>query len=277
MKKILVTGHRGFIGQNLSTRLSQLGYEVEGWELGDFGNPPVSGKDLVMHLGAISDTTFPVLDEIMINNLDFSVDLHRECIKHKVNLHYASSASVYGSCNSFDEDGPLNPQSYYAWTKYLFDRYITKSCNDEITVTGFRYFNVFGAKGEAHKGKMASPFYKFSKEAKNNGTVTLFENSEKYLRDFVSVEDVVETHIKLIENQHSGIFNIGTGRPTSFQEVGEKIAKKYNAKVLYRKMPENLIGQYQAYTCANLNKLNSLIQMKWTSIVDYIEEHECNL
>ena len=110
-----------------------------------------------------------------------------------------------------------------------------------------------------------------------SGTVTLFENSERYFRDFVSVEDVVETHIKLIENQHSGILNIGTGRPTSFQEVGEKIARKYDAKVLYRKMPEELIGQYQAYTCANLDKLNSMIQMKWTSIADYIEEHECNL
>lgn len=277
MKKILVTGYRGFIGQNLTAKLLQLGYEVEGWELGDTDDPPVAGKNLVIHLGAISDTTFSALDEIMINNLDFSVKLHRMCVMHKVNLHYASSASVYGSCNSFDEDGPLNPQSYYAWTKYLFDRHIAKTFTEEITVTGFRYFNVFGATGEAHKGKMASPFYKFSKEAKMSGAVTLFENSERYFRDFVSVENVVETHIKLIENQHSGIFNIGTGRPTSFQEVGEKIATKYDAKVLYRKMPEELIGQYQAYTCANLDKLNSIIQMEWTSIADYIEEHECNL
>ena len=157
MKKILVTGHRGFIGQNLSNRLTQLGYEVEGWELGNIGDPPVAGKDLVIHLGAISDTTFSALDEIMKNNLDFSVKLHSACVTHKVNLHYASSASVYGSCNSFDEDGPLNPQSYYAWTKYLFDRHVVKTFTEEITVTGFRYFNVFGATGEAHKGKMASP------------------------------------------------------------------------------------------------------------------------
>ena len=101
MKKILVTGHRGFIGQNLSTRLTQLGYEVEGWELSDIGDPPVAGKDVVIHLGAISDTTFSVLDEIMMNNLDFSVKLHNLCVKHRVNLHYASSASVYGSCHSF--------------------------------------------------------------------------------------------------------------------------------------------------------------------------------
>ncbi len=277
MKKILVTGHRGFIGQNLSKRLTQLGYEVEGWELGNIGDPPVAGKDMVIHLGAISDTTFSALDEIMKNNLDFSIKLHSACVMHKVNLQYASSASVYGSHNSFDEDGPLNPQSYYAWTKYLFDRHVVKTFTEDITVTGFRYFNVFGATGEAHKGKMASPFYKFSKEAKMSGTVTLFENSERYSRDFVSVEDVVETHIKLIKNQQSGIFNIGTGRPTSFQEVGEKIANKYGAKILYRKMPDQLVGQYQAYTCANIKKLNSLIQMRWTPIADYIEKYECNL
>ena len=72
--------------------------------------------------------------------------------------------------------------------------------------------------------------------------MTLFENSDRYFRDFVSVENVVETHVKLIENQHSGIFNIGTGRPTSFQEVGEKIAKKYDAKFCTEKCQKSLLA-----------------------------------
>jgi hypothetical protein len=37
-------------------------------------------------------------------------------------------------------------------------------------------------------------------------------------------------------------------------------------------MPENLKGQYQEYTCANLDKLNSVVDMKWTKIEDYINE-----
>ena len=69
MKKILSQDTADLL-TNLTAKLLQLGYEVEGWELGDIDDPPVAGKNLVIHLGAISDTTFSALDEIMTNNLD---------------------------------------------------------------------------------------------------------------------------------------------------------------------------------------------------------------
>ena len=270
MKKILLTGHKGFIGQNLIQRLWKDDYDVEGWELSDAGFPSINDKDLVIHLGAISDTTYSNLEHIMRVNLDFSVKLYNECIEQGVDMHFASSASVYGSLTSFSEDGPFDPKSFYAWTKYLFDRYVSENPTDKMIATGFRYFNVYGKMGEGHKGGMASPYHKFTEEAKNHGTVTLFENSYKYFRDFVSVEDVVEVHIKLINNKQSGIFNIGTGKATSFQIVGETIAKKYSSRVQYKEMPSALIRQYQTYTCADTKRLNKLIKMQWTNIIDYI-------
>jgi ADP-L-glycero-D-manno-heptose 6-epimerase len=48
---------------------------------------------------------------------------------------------------------------------------------------------------------------------------------------------------------------VGTGRPQSFQSVAENIAKEYNAVIEYIPMPENVKGQYQAYTCADTTKL----------------------
>ena len=101
-----------------------------------------------------------------------------------------------------------------------------------------------------------------------------FENSDHYKRDFVSVEDVVEAHCKLLGNTATGVYNIGTGQPVSFQDVAEAIAAKYNAVIETIPMPENLQRQYQAFTCADINRLNSVIEMRWTDIRDYISAHD---
>jgi len=98
----------------------------------------------------------------------------------------------------------------------------------------------------------------------------LFENSEKYKRDFVCVDDICKLHEKMFDVDANGIYNVGTGKPSSFYQVGHAIASKYNAEIRYVPMPENLKGQYQEYTCANLDKLNSIVDMQWTDIKDYI-------
>jgi len=128
---------------------------------------------------------------------------------------------------------------------------------------------VYGV-GEEHKGDQASPYTKFTKQAKENSVIKLFENSEQYSRDFVCVEDVCSVHKKMFEVKTSDIFNIGTGRAVSFDTVGKCIAEKHHADIQYISMPENLKSQYQKYTRANLNKLNSVIQIDWIKIEDYI-------
>jgi ADP-L-glycero-D-manno-heptose 6-epimerase len=171
-----------------------------------------------------------------------------------VNLQYSSSASVYGPTINFNEDAPVSPQSPYAWSKYLFDRHVKINRFDKIIVQGFRYFNVYGPH-EDHKGDQASPYYKFEKQAKETGVIKLFEGSENFKRDFVPVETVVDVHEKFFNVKESGVWNIGTGKPKSFTEVANEIAEKYNAKIEYIPMPENIAKQYQAYTCADLTNL----------------------
>lgn len=268
--KILITGHKGFIGSNLLTYLQNKNYDVQGWEYEPNTIPSVEGFDWVVHLGAISSTTFSDVDQIMEQNLDFSVKLLNCCNDVGVNFQYASSASVYGPTDNFIEDGPLQPQSPYAWSKYLFDRYV-KQHEFNVLVQGFRYFNVYGI-GEEHKGDQASPYTKFTKQAKENSVIKLFENSDQYSRDFVCVEDVCNVHEKMFNVKASDIFNVGTGRAVSFDTVGKCIAEKHRADIQYISMPENLKSQYQKYTCANLNKLNSVIQIDWIKIEDYINE-----
>jgi ADP-L-glycero-D-manno-heptose 6-epimerase len=168
---------------------------------------------------------------------------------------------VYGLNKDFAENAPVDPRSPYAWSKYIFDKYVeSKTSNNQynITVQGFRYFNVYGP-GEDHKGDQASPYHKFTNQAKKSGVIKLFEGSDKFLRDFVPVEHVVDTHKKFLNINESGIWNIGTGEAKSFEQVAREIALKYNAVIEYIPMPENIKLHYQTYTKADITKLNKTL------------------
>lgn len=268
--KILVTGHRGFIGSNIASYLLNQGHDVEGWEYMPGVIPSTEDYDWCIHTGAISSTTYTDVDQILEQNFEFTVRLAQVCENFGTNLQYASSASVYGPTRDFTEDGKLLPQSPYAWSKYLFDRFLGQYQDEfEIIIQGFRYFNVYGP-GEDHKGDQSSPYTKFTQQAKDNGVIKIFENSDKYYRDFVCVEDICKLHERMFDVKDSGIFNVGTGTAISFDSVAKAIAKKYNANIEYIPMPQELKAQYQEYTCANLDKLNSVVDMSWTNIEDYI-------
>lgn len=274
--RILVTGHEGFIGKNVASYLQQQGHEVEGWEWQEGIIPSTEDYDWCIHLGAISSTTYTDVDQILEQNFEFSVRLAQICESFGTNFQYASSASVYGPTDHFTEDGPLLPQSPYAWSKYMFDRFVNQYLDEfKIKIQGFRYFNVYG-EGEEHKGAQASPYTKFSNQAGEDGLITLFEDSDKYLRDFVCVDDICKLHEKMFDVDKSGIFNVGTGNPVSFQTVAETIASRHGASIQYIPIPENIKSQYQKYTCANLTNLNSVVDMQWVKIEDYIKRNESN-
>lgn len=255
--KILITGHKGFIGQNFAKHLTDHDLVFYDW-LDTL--PNIQGLDLVIHLGAITSTTENDINKLMVQNYEFSCWLFEQCGKFSVNLQYASSASVYGLSDKFCESQNPDPKSPYAWSKYLFERYVKTNCYKypEITVQGFRYFNVYGPH-EEHKGDQASPYHKFKTQATSTGTIMLFENSEHYKRDFVPVERVIDIHRKFFNLRKTGLWNLGTGHAKSFQEVAVAIAKETNAVIKYIPMPDNLKGQYQAYTCADLTLLNNTL------------------
>jgi len=265
--KILITGHKGFIGQNLTFYL-QPDHELFGYEWQEEHLPEVEGFDWVIHVGAISSTVEQDVDKVMLQNYEFSKWLYNQCNSKGVNFQYASSASVYGPYEKFGEDDPKSPQSPYAWSKYLFDRWVWQQ-EHKVCVQGFRYFNVYGPL-EDHKGNQASPITKFIKQAKETNTIALFENSDQYERDFVFVGDVCEAHKQLLENKKPGLFNIGTGKAESFQKIADLVAKTYNATIEYIPMPDYLQSQYQEYTCANIDKLSKVTDINFATVEEYI-------
>lgn len=254
--KILITGYKGFIGQNMVNALKDE-HELSLYEWGD-EPPEFEGLDWCIHLGANSSTTERNADNIMRQNHDFSCVVLMACQMNGVNLQYASSASIYGLTQDFREDAPKSPQSPYAWTKYLFDRHVLSQKFDNIRVQGFRYFNVYGPH-EDHKVGQSSPYHTFEQQAKDTGVIKIFEGSENYLRDFVPVERVIEVHKRFFDINESGVWNLGTGVPKSFRQVAEEVAEKYNAKIVEIPMPEHIKMQYQKYTCADLTKLNNTL------------------
>ena len=258
--KILLTGHKGFIGSHMLNALSD--HEVTTFEWGD-SLPSIEGHDWVVHMGANSSTTERDIEKIMYQNVDFSVWLLKQCVKYGVDMQYSSSASVYGMRKeNFKEDQPVDPRNPYAWTKYLFERHVSNldpKALKGIRIQGFRYFNVYGS-NEDHKEGQASPYHTFTKQYKETGKIKLFENSENYLRDFVPVEQVCKTHIDFFDVKESGVWNVGTGTPKSFLDVALSIAPV--EAIEYIPMPDKLRDSYQSYTCADMSKTLESLQHK---------------
>ena len=212
------------------------------------------------------------------NNFRYSVALLEYCQDRDVPFLYASSASVYGAGRTFREERQFEaPLNVYGYSKFLFDQYVRRHWDDlSAQVVGFRYFNVYGPR-EAHKGRMASVAFHFFNQYRTAGKVKLFEGSDGYgngeqIRDFVSVEDVVKVNLFFLDHpRRSGIFNLGTGRGQTFNDVAVATVNACRAGegkpaltlpelvaqgiVEYVTFPAALQGKYQSYTQADTQAL----------------------
>ena len=270
--RVLITGAGGFIGGNLAAYLSNRNYDVTKFDitLGNSGLPDVMNQDIVIHLGGNPDTTETNVKKILEQNFEYSVMLYELCELYEIKFQYASSASVYGTSKSFKESDFCKPLSPYAFSKYMFDCWLM---NQNYPYQGFRYFNVYGL-GEDKKGDQASPVSKFIKQALTNGHIEILENSEKYKRDFVSIDDVCEMHFRMLNSNVSGVFNIGTGDPISFRDVADIVKSTSHSIIKEIPMPKELKGQYQKFTKADNSKLLEIIgEYKWKSVKQYVEEN----
>jgi ADP-L-glycero-D-manno-heptose 6-epimerase len=261
---IVLTGHAGFIGQNFLKKLEDkdviLIEKDDAYRfLRDFDE--WDKVELILHQGAISSTTEKNIRTIYHNNVAFTLFLLEYAMEYQIPFKYASSASVYGNTQ-----GQINPLNQYAISKLQVDYCVLDNLNKFPLIQGFRYFNVYG-NGEDHKGDQASPISKFTKQIRETGELSLFEGSDKFLRDFVCVDDVVD--IVLNNDAPSGIYDIGTANPISFQEVAELVTKKENGKINTIPFPDHLVGKYQSYTCADMNWLSNY---KFKTVSDYLQE-----
>jgi ADP-L-glycero-D-manno-heptose 6-epimerase len=301
----IVTGAAGFIGSNIVKALNDRGVDkiiavdnltradkfknlvdceiADYLDKDDFLNRLVAGDfdgdvKAIFHEGACSDTMESDGRYMMENNFRYSQDLLDWCLDQKVQFLYASSAATYGGSKTFvEERGYESPLNVYGYSKFLFDQIVRKRLPEAASqIVGFRYFNVYGPR-ESHKGRMASVAFHHYNQFLAERKVKLFEGSDGYAngeqkRDFVFVGDVAKVNLFFLDHpEKSGIFNLGTGRAQSFNELA--VANVNSCRGLggepkqsldellkqgfieYIPFPEALKGKYQNFTQADLTKL----------------------
>ena len=287
----VVTGGAGFIGSNLVRALVERGYDdvivvddlEDGHKFVNIADQPIAdyldkddfierietdptfGASLtaILHQGACSETTEWDGRYMMRNNYGYSQRLLHVCLDRKIPYIYASSAAVYGASQSFAEhpDNEL-PLNVYGYSKLQFDRYVRRVAAEPASqVVGLRYFNVYGPR-EQHKGSMASVAFHFNNQVIADDEARLFEGSGGYgdgeqLRDFVFVDDACAVNLWFLENPGvSGVFNTGTGKAQSFNDVANAVIGWHgHGRIRYIPFPPHLEGAYQSYTQADLARL----------------------
>lgn len=247
-------------------------------EKDDFLRKAASGKtfgkvDAVYHMGACSSTTEQNMEFLRENNVEYSKQLGLWCMKNASKYIYASSGATYGDGSmGFDDNNELipalKPLNKYGLSKQLFDLWVLENKYDK-KFTGLKYFNVFGP-NENHKGDMRSMINKTYAQVMETGKLRLFRSyipefkDGEQKRDFVYVKDAVDMTLYFDPvlgkgKDITGIYNIGSGKASTWIEMGTALFNALNKKVNieFIEMPGSIKNQYQYFTEAKMDKLKS--------------------
>ncbi len=301
-EKIVVTGAAGFIGSCAVQFLNEQGYEnlilvdsfgVEekrlNWEGKTYAetveresfinwlNSQPDKPQLVIHLGARTDTTefdYTVHEEL---NLNYSKEVWKWCTDNQVPLIYASSAATYGAgehgyYDNNEVSETLHPLNPYGISKNEFDKWALHENGQPPYWAGLKFFNVYGP-NEYHKGRMASVILHSYNQVKKCGYVKLFRSYKdaykdgEQLRDFIYVKDVVKVIGWMMNEMQSGnwkkekngMYNVGTGKARSFNDLVKSVFRGMNLPqhIKYVDMPDDIREKYQYFTEADMEKLRN--------------------
>lgn len=311
---ILVTGANGFIGSVFVWELNQKQLPVLACvdtvpqeqrpqllakrkfshfllkdQLWDFLNQPSTIKNLswIVHMGANSSTTETNWEHLYENNTFYTQRIFEWCAKHGKSMIYASSAATYGAgelgYDDVTDSEQLKPLNLYGESKVRFDRWAVRQSSTPKNWYGLKFFNVYGP-NEYHKGPMSSVAFKAYHQIKETQALQLFKSYDsqyrdgEQMRDFVYVKDVSTWMLELIEKKpKSGIYNMGFGTARTWVDLGKAVfaASQKPTNIKFIDMPENIRGQYQYYTCANMKKWigAGMSAPKWSleaGVKDYI-------
>ena len=233
--------------------------------------------DLIVHLGARTDTTefnYAIHEAL---NVEYSKAIWQYATKKNIPLIYASSAATYGAGEHGYEDShaildqltPLNP---YGVSKNEFDKWAIAQTSAPPSWTGLKFFNVYGP-NEGHKGRMASVIFHAFNQIKDTGLVKLFRSHRpdykdgQQLRDFIYVKDLVSVIGWMLHHMYAqqwdasknGLYNLGTGKARSFYDLAANtfIAQGLEPNIEFIDMPEDIRDTYQYFTEANMAKLRA--------------------
>lgn len=288
--KVLVTGAAGFIGSHAAERLQQGGYEVTGVDnFSDYYD--VSLKELnaealrkkgievikmdlrntaeyellsrdfefILHFsaqpGISSESTF---DEYFSNNVIATQNLleftqKNQSLKHFFNI---STSSVYGLEATFPETVAPKPASWYGVSKLAAEQLVLAlSRSNKMKTSSLRLFSVYGPRERPEK-----LYTKLIACGLNNKAFPIFEGSEKHLRSFTYVGDIVDGIFKAVQQHellNGEIINLGAEDEHKTQEgirmVEEILGKRIDLKITPKRQGD------QSRTLANIQKAKKML------------------
>ncbi|MEQ8474576.1 MAG: ADP-glyceromanno-heptose 6-epimerase [Marinoscillum sp.] len=292
---IVVTGAAGFIGSNLIKKLNEENFKnivgvdkfedeiknenlrdcilhatVDREAFQDWAKLNAEAIEFIFHLGAITDTTETNTQLLKELNTEYSKKIWKLCVEEQIPLIYASSAATYGDgSHGFSTDlttlKKLKPLNAYAHSKHDFDLWAIAQDKQPFFWRGLKFFNVYGP-NEAHKGKMASMVFQMAQQIRETGKVKLFKSYRpdytdgEQKRDFIHVQEVTnEIYSQMHKRKISGIFNLGTGKARSFNEMANYLFKELDIQpnIEYIEMPQEIRDKYQYFTEAKPSTDNS--------------------
>ena len=251
MALYLVTGGAGFIGSHLcdaliargdwvrvlddlsTGHLSNLPAGVD-FHKGDIADPDAAaqateGVDGCFHLAAIASVERGVTDWTGTHraNLTGTIEIF-DALRHlKIPVVYASSAAVYGDCQTIPipEDADRRPLSAYGADKYGCELHARVASHVHgIPTTGLRFFNVYGPRQDP-RSPYSGVISIFCQRIGDGAPIAIFGDGGQ-TRDFVHVSDVVAALLAAmaLRPADSPVFNVCTGHATSVLDLAHLIA-----------------------------------------------------
>lgn len=228
----------------------------------------------IFHFGAKAGAYAMDKQALEKYNLEYSQKIWDYATLKQIPLIYATTGATYGTGTfGFTDDvstlKELGPVNEYARSKHRFDLWANSQEKSPPFWAGLKLFNVFGP-NEYHKGKRASMVYHCYRQIVEKGYATLFGSFNpaiadgEYKRDLIYLKDVLDIcfwFYDQIRQNHkklsSGIFNVGTGIPVSFNDIAFAVfaVLKKEASIQYQPIPEDIRNGYPEISYADTGKL----------------------
>ena len=293
-KKILITGHNGYIGPLLVNLLQEKGFEVVGIDVNYFddycdffpnGLKPFTQKikdvrdieesDLegiyaVCQLAAISNDPMGELNPSITDDINYksAIEIAKKAKKVGVKKFiYSSSCSLYGIAgdDALDETAELNPVTAYAKSKVATEIELAKLSDDDFCVTYLRNATAFGDSPKLRTDLVVNNLVGW---AVTKGEIKIMSDGSPW-RPLVHAEDIARAFVAMIETDASIInneaFNVGMNTENfRIREVAQMVGEVVpNCEVVITGEHGSDSRTYRV----NFDKIKNLVpafQPKWT-------------